>query len=73
MYTFTQIAPSVIWDNDEVVEADGADIWWCSVMNNFYYFMPVEICVNLHLTVDLETGVQTIHYITVCKMWKCDI
>lgn len=35
--------------------------------------MPVEICVNLYLTVDLETGVQTIHYITVCKMWKCDI
>lgn len=36
-------------------------------MSDYYYFMLSEICVNLNLTVDLETGGQTIHYITVSK------
>lgn len=70
MYSFRQIPSSVIWDNDEVVETDGADTWWCGVMSDYYYFMPIEIGVNLNLTVDVGKPFTISQFL---KMWKCYI
>lgn len=39
-------------------------------MSDYYYFMPIEICVNLNLTVDVGKPFTISQFL---KMWKCYI